>query len=283
MKTVRSKDATMIAFDRVGEGPPLVMVDGALCSRAMGPGASLAPLLAEHFTVFTYDRRGRGDSRDTPSYAVEREIEDLQAVIDRAGGSAYVFGHSSGAVLALEAAARGGSISKLALYEPPFIVDDSRPPVPDDIVDQFNERLAAGRRGDAVKLFLQQVGAPGIVIALMRVTPMWSKLNAVAHTLPYDLSILRGVQRGEPLPAERWTGVTIATMVVVGEKSPAWLQNSTQALAHVLPNARLSVAAGQTHRVKPKLLAPQLTEFLTTAPHAPSPEPAAAAAVHTSR
>jgi pimeloyl-ACP methyl ester carboxylesterase len=283
MNTVRSKDATTIAFERIGEGPPLVMVDGALCSRAMGPGASLAPRLAEHFTVFTYDRRGRGDSRDTPPYAVEREMEDLQAVLDAAGGSAHVFGHSSGAVLALEAAARGASISKLALYEAPFIVDGSRPPVPDDIVDQFNESLAAGRRGDAVKLFLQQVGAPGVVVALMRVTPMWSKLKAVAHTLPYDLTVLRGTQRGEPLPAERWTEVTIPTMIVVGGKSPVWMQNSTQALARVLPNAELRVAARQTHWVKPTLLAPQLTEFLTTAPEAPSSEPTAAATVHADR
>jgi pimeloyl-ACP methyl ester carboxylesterase len=142
MPTVTSKDGTRIAYDKLGQGPALVLVDGALCSRAIGPGKSLAPYLSSHFTVVSYDRRGRGDSTDTAPYAVEREIEDLDAVIAEAGGSACVFGLSSGSALALEAAARGSAITKLALYEAPFIVDDSRPPVPDGIVQQFNELLA---------------------------------------------------------------------------------------------------------------------------------------------
>ena len=277
MGSVHSKDETVIAFDKTGEGPPLIMLDGALCSRAMGPGVSLAAPLAEHFTVFTYDRRGRGDSGDAAPYAIERELEDLEALIEEAGGSAYVFGHSSGAALALEAAARGSSITKLALYEAPFVVDDSRPPVPDDIVAQFNEVLAADRRGDAVRLFMRQVGAPRIVIALMRFMPVWRKLEAVAHTLPYDMTILAGHQAGNPLPAERWTAVTIPTLVVVGAKSPAWFHHSMHALARALPNASLRVADRQTHRVKAKLLAPQLAEFFTAADRAPSSELPAAA------
>jgi pimeloyl-ACP methyl ester carboxylesterase len=138
MNTVLSRDGTAIAFDKSGVGPPLILVDGALCYRASGPSRSLAALLAEHFTVFTYDRRGRGESGDTAPYAVEREVDDIEALIEEAGGSAYVYGVSSGAALALEAANRGLAIEKLALYEAPFIVDDK-------------SRSAAGRLRDAAR------------------------------------------------------------------------------------------------------------------------------------
>jgi pimeloyl-ACP methyl ester carboxylesterase len=272
MPTVTSKDGTRIAYDKLGQGPALVLVDGALCSRAIGPGKSLAPYLSSHFTVVSYDRRGRGDSTDTAPYAVEREIEDLDAVIAEAGGPACVFGLSSGAALALEAAARGSAITKLALYEAPFIVDDSRPPVPDGIVQQFNELLAEDRRGDAVRLFLGQVGAPRVVIALMRFLPVWPKLKAVAHTLPYDMTILAGRQSGEPLPAGSCAAVTMPTLVLVGEKSPKWFHNSMETLALALPNATLDIAQRQTHMVKPKILAPQLTDFYATPNHANRPE-----------
>jgi pimeloyl-ACP methyl ester carboxylesterase len=274
MNTVHSSDGTAIAFDRSGEGPPLILVDGAFMHRSFGQ-PKLAALLAEDFTVFTYDRRGRGDSGDTAPYAVEREVEDLQALIDEAGGSAYVYGISSGAALALEAAARGSAITKLALYEAPFIVDDSRPPVPDDMVAQLDATLAAGHRGDAVRLFMRQVGAPRIVIALMRFMPVWSKLERVAHTVPYDMTIVAGNQVGKPLPADRWTGVTMPTLVVVGGKSPPWLHHGMQALASALPGAQHRILDGQTHRVKPKALAPLLVEFFTGRDGAPAEEPAA--------
>jgi len=263
--TTRSQDGTNIAFDKTGHGPALIMVDGALCSRAMGPGRSLAPHLADRFTVFTYDRRGRGESSDVAPYSVEREIEDLDALIAEAGGSAYLCGHSSGAALALEAAARGSAITRLALYEAPFIVDDSRSPVPTDIVARFEQLLARDRRGDAVRLFLKQVGAPRAVIALMPLLPVWSRLKRVAHTLPYDLTILAGRQSGKPLPAAAWSAATMPILVLVGGKSPAWFHSSARALVDVLPNARLGVAERQTHIVKPKLLAPQLTSFYTAA------------------
>ena len=265
MYTLRSPDGTSIAFDKTGQGPPLIMVDGALCSRAMGPSRSLTPHLADRFTVYTYDRRGRGDSSDTPPYAVEREIEDLDALIAEAGGSSYVFGLSSGAALALEAAARGAAITKLALYEAPFIVDDSRPPIPADIIAQFDHLLARDRRGDAVRLFMRQVGAPRVMIALMRLLPAWSRLKAVAHTLPYDMTVMAGRQSGEPLTARAWNAATMPTLVLVGGDSPTWFHHSMRALADVLPNARLAIAARQTHMVKPKLLAPQLAEFYASA------------------
>src|SRR5437868_4057987 len=154
MKSVVSKDGTTIAYDQVGQGPAVILVDGAFGSRTFGPMPQLAPLLASDFTVFTYDRRGRGDSGDTAPYAVEREIDDLDALIKAAGGSALVCAISSGAVLALDAAAHGASITKLAVYEPPVVVDNSRAPMLDDYVARFNELVAAGRRGDAAKLMM---------------------------------------------------------------------------------------------------------------------------------
>src|SRR5512136_3089047 len=148
MQKVTSKDGTPIAFGKTGHGPAIILVSGALGDRSAA--APLTPLLSPHFTVLAYDRRGRGDSGDTAPYAVEREVEDIDALVTEAGGSAFVYGHSSGAVLALEAAARGLAITRLALYEPPFIVDNSHPPVSADYVARLNQLVAAGRRGDAV-------------------------------------------------------------------------------------------------------------------------------------
>ena len=183
---VYSRDGTAIAFERSGDGPPLVLVDGALCYRASGPMRPLAARLADAFTVYTYDRRGRGESDNMLPYAVEREIEDLDALIDEAGGSAFVLGLSSGAALSLEAARHELAIRMLAMYEAPFIVDASRPPVSDDYVSELNALIAADRRADAVRLFMGIVGVPAVLIQLMRFMPAWSKLKAVAHTLPYE-------------------------------------------------------------------------------------------------
>jgi pimeloyl-ACP methyl ester carboxylesterase len=261
MKKILSKDGTPIAVDRTGRGPALVFVDGAMCYRASGPGHAMAAALSDHFTVFTYDRRGRGDSGDTAPYDLQREVDDLEAVIREAGGQAVVFGVSSGAALALEAASRGLPITRLALYEAPFIVDDTRPPLPPDFMSQLHTAIGAGRPGDAVKMFMRVVGVPGVFIALMRLMPVWSKLTAIAHTLPYDIAIVGPFQRGEPLPTTRWTGATMPTLVMDGGKSPAWMRNATRALAGVLPNAIYRTLDGQTHMVKPKALTPPLVEF----------------------
>ena len=259
-KTVRSKDGTTIAFDRIGRGTPMILVDGALCYRKMGQSGQLAERLAPHFTVITYDRRGRGDSGDTAPYAVEREVEDIAALLDDAGGSAYLWGMSSGAALALEAASRLSGIKKLALYEAPFIVDDSRSTTEDHWV-RIGEAIAASRRGAAVKHFLQMVGVPGLFIALMQLSPVWPKLKAIAHTLPYDGAIVQDNQRGRPLPAERWASVTVPTLVMNGGKSPQWMRHGMRALALVLPNAQYRTLDGQTHMLKPKAHAPTLVEF----------------------
>jgi pimeloyl-ACP methyl ester carboxylesterase len=261
---VVSKDGTSIAFDRSGTGPPLILVDGALCYRAFGPMGALAPLLAPHFTVFTYDRRGRGESGDRKPYAVEREVEDLDALIREAGGSAWMYGVSSGAGLALEAANRGLAIKKLALYEAPYIVDDSTPPMPEDYVARLNELVASGRPGDAVKMFMKTVGTPGFLVAVMRVLPMWSKLESVAHTIAYDVKIMGNGQSGKPFPPGRWGSVRMPTLVLGGGKSPAWMQRSVRAVADALPNAQHRTLEGQTHMVKAKVQAPVLKEFFAS-------------------
>jgi pimeloyl-ACP methyl ester carboxylesterase len=261
MATVVSKDGTRIAFDRAGSGPPVILVDGAMCYRASGPLAAIAKLLAPHFTVFTYDRRGRGESSNVQPYAVAREIEDLQALIDEAGGSAAVFGISSGAALALEAAHRGLPITRLALYEAPFIVDDTRTPIPPDFLSRLDMAVASNQRGEAVSMFMKLVGVPAIFVTLMRFLPPWKKLTAIAHTLPYDMAIVSEHQHGRPLSRQRWTGATMPAVVIDGGKSPAWMRNSARTLAEVLPRAQYQTLAGQTHMVKAGVLAPALQKF----------------------
>jgi len=262
MKKVSSRDGTPIAYDTTGTGPALILVDGALCYRAFGPSGPLAAQLAKRFTVFTYDRRGRGDSGDAKPYAVDREAEDIGALIDAAGGSAFVYGISSGAALALEATSRfPGMVKRLALYEAPFIVDDTKAPTPDDYVARLDLMLAADRRADAVKTFMKTVGVPAYGIALMRLMPAWRKLKAVAHALPYDMTIVRDNQRGKPLTAKRWASATVPTLVADGGKSPAWIRNGMRALANALPNAKYRTVAGQTHMLNPKAIAPVLIEF----------------------
>jgi pimeloyl-ACP methyl ester carboxylesterase len=257
---VLSQDGTAIAFDRIGKGPPVILVDGALCYRGMGQSGQLAKLLAPHFTVFTYDRRGRGASGDTAPYAVKREVEDIAALLSEAGGMAFVWGISSGAVLALEAANRLSGIKKVALYEAPFIVDNGRSTTERDWV-RIGESVAADRRTDAVKLFLKSVGVPRIFVALMRLMPMWSKLKTIAHTLPYDGAIVQDHQRGKPLPVSRWASVTVPALVMDGGKSPAWMRHANRSLAASLPNAQYRTLEGQTHMLKPEAHAPLLVDF----------------------
>ena len=267
MSKVISNDSTTIAFDQSGQGPVVILVPSALSDRSNT--TQLAALLSPHFTVVNYDRRGRGESSDTKPYAVECEIEDIAALIDEAGGSAFIFGHSSGAVLALEATSKLPTrIKKQALFEPPFIVDNSRPPVPSDFATHAAELVSAGRRGDAVEFFMiSAVGVPAELVAQMKESPMWAGLEAVAHTLAYDGTIMGDTQSGKPLPAQRWATVTAPTLVMDGGESPAWLHNAAQALADILPNAQHRTLKGQDHSVAitaPGVLAPILIEFFTT-------------------
>ena len=212
--------------------------------------------------MITYDRRGRGESGDTPPYSVEREVEDIEALIAEAGGRAHTCGFSSGGVLAMEAARAGAAIDRLVVYEAPFIVDDSRPPVSSSYALQLNELLATGRRGDAVKLFMRLVGMPKILLAVSPLFPGWRKLKGVAHTLPYDAACMGDTQAGRPLDAAHWGAVTVRTLVMVGGKSPTWMSNGMRSLAELLPDGRLQVLEGQTHMVKAKALAPAVKPFL---------------------
>jgi pimeloyl-ACP methyl ester carboxylesterase len=255
--TVVSQDGTAIAFDRAGDGPPVILVNAGPTDRTAN--APLAGLLAPHFTVLNYDRRGRGDSGDTAPYAVDREYEDLEAIIDEAGGSADVFGSSGGGILALEAAARGLAIAKLAVWEPPYILDGTRPPVPADYRQQLDELLAAGRRGDMVELFLTQaVGMPAEFVAPARQSPFWPSMEAVADALIYDAMIVGDFS----LPTARVAAIKVPTLVIDGGQTP-WLSATAQAVAAALPDAQRRTLEGQPHNVDATALAPALTGFFS--------------------
>jgi pimeloyl-ACP methyl ester carboxylesterase len=259
MNRVMSKDGTVIAFERSGKGPAAILVGGAFQFRAIDPPtAQLAALLAQHFTVFHYDRRGRGDSSDMQPYAVEREIEDLGALIKEAGGSAFVFGNSSGGVLSLYAAERGLTIQKLALYEPPFNSGDEKDrQASENYRRQLMALLSEGRRGDAVALTMTTWGTPAEAIAGMRQTPIWPLFESVAPTLAYDNAIMGDGS----VPAERLASITVPTLVIDGGASPAFMHNAAQAVAHALPNAQHRTLEGQMHDVAPEVLAPVLVKF----------------------
>jgi pimeloyl-ACP methyl ester carboxylesterase len=260
---IRSADGTEIAYERVGHGPPLVLVGGAWNTRKSA--GELAERLADSFTVYTYDRRGRGDSGDTQPYAVEREVEDLQAVIEAAGGSAAVFGHSSGGALALETTARSVSVSKLVMYEPPYITDDSRPPLPDDYVEHLDELAAAGKRREIFAYFMTVAAdTPAEMVEGMLDWPMVDAMLPVAHTVAYDGRVmLRGSMRGEPLPAEWRDSVTVPTLVMAGGNSPEWHHNTCRSLVKLLPDVSYRTLEGQDHGASPDALAPVLEDFLS--------------------
>ncbi|OKK06671.1 hydrolase [Streptomyces sp. CB03234] len=250
---ITSADGTPIAYERRGDGPPLILVSGALCTAATE--APLADLLAPHFTTYTYDRRGRGGSGDAVPYAVEREVEDLAALVAEAGGSASVYGMSSGGVLALQAAATGVPIPRLAVYEPPYSADPANREKFTEQTRRLERLLADGRRGDALALFLSEM--PPDQLAGLRASPAWAALEAVAHTLSYDHAVL-----GDSLvPTERLATVTTRVLVIDGGASPSWLRDAARTVAHALPNARHSTLTGQTHAVAPQVLAPPLTDF----------------------
>jgi pimeloyl-ACP methyl ester carboxylesterase len=256
MRTTLSADGTKIAFDQTGEGPPLILVVGAFNDRSTG--APLANALESQFTVLNYDRRGRGASGDTQPYAVEREVEDLDALIREAGGAARVFGYSSGAILALEGAARGLNITKLALYDAPFAVGDDIPRPPKELAGQLAKLVASGRRGEAVELFqTKMVRIPEQVVAQFRHAPFRPALEAIAHTLVYDASIVGD----QELPRGQLPSIKTPTLVVYGGESPAFMGNSSTALAKALPHGQVRALDGQSHDIVPSALAPVLLEF----------------------
>ena len=256
MEKVRSKDGTAIGFDRSGKGPAVVLVCGGSTDRSSNAG--VAALLAKDFTVFNYDRRGRGDSADTQPYAIQREVEDIGAMVTAAGGSASVYGTSSGAALALEAAASGVPIAKLALWEPPFIIEGTRPRPPANQAQHYRELVAAGRRGDALEFFMVKVvGLPPEFATQMRNSPYWAVGEGLAHTLAYDAEIMGDYS----VPTTRAAVVKARTLVLDGGASPDWLHQSADALAKAIPGAKRRTLAGQEHNVAPDVIAPALAEF----------------------
>ncbi|MFE9858739.1 alpha/beta fold hydrolase [Streptomyces sp. NPDC005780] len=262
--TTVSSDGTTIAFEQSGDGPALILVSSALADRS--DAKKLAALLAVEFTVINYDRRGRGSSSDHAEYAVEREIEDIAALIEYAGGSASVFGSSSGAVLALRAAA-SLKVDRLALYEPPFAVTDESFRPPAGFAGHIGTLLAEGRRGEAVKAFMVQAqGMPALMVHAMRLMPRaWADLKEMAHTLPYDILVMGDTQQGRPLGTEPWSGVAAPTLVLTGSRSPDGFQQAARSLAGVLPDAGHRKVHGLNHGavvMAPKKLAPSLTAFL---------------------
>jgi pimeloyl-ACP methyl ester carboxylesterase len=257
-----SADGTVIVFDQSGAGPAVVLVQGALNNRADPVMAGLAAGLSERFTVFSYDRRGRGGSGDTPPYAVEREIEDLAALIAAAGGSAAVFGGSSGAGLALRAAVRNPAITRLALWEPPYHVDDSAPRLPADFAGQLDRLVRAGRRADAVELFLVRAAQVSPEdVAGMRGQPSWPAMEAAAQSLAYEAHVMGP---GNALPVSLLAGISQPALVLNGGASPAWMGRAGRAVADAIPGAMHRVLAGQAHSVAPEVIVPDLVEFLVT-------------------
>jgi len=263
MSTLTSADGTTIGHETTGAGPALILVDGAMCYRDFGPARSLAAALADTFTVHLYDRRGRGESGNTLPWSEDREIDDLAALLTAAGGEAAMLGVSSGAVLAADAANKLPGITQLALYEPPFIVDNTRAPREDTFVADTEALIARDDRSGALKKFMKHVGMPAAMVHIMALTPPWKKLKAVAPTLPYDLRILGDTGRGVPLDASRWSNVTAPALVLDGGKSPQYMRNAAKALSEALPKAQYRTLPGQTHMVKAAALAPVVKEFLT--------------------
>lgn len=256
MGTVTSKDGTTIAFDKSGQGEPVVLVCGGSVDHKSN--IPLAALLAEHFTVYNYHRRGRGDSGDTQPYAVEREIQDIEAVIDETGGSAFLYGTSSGAALALEATRQLPSkVKKLVMWEPPYIFDESRRP-PADTASIYSKLVSEGRRGDAAEFFMAKVvGMPPEFVAQARSAPWWAAQEALAHTLAYDATIMGDYS----LPTERIAEVKTPTIVIDGGASFPFMHETADAIMKILPNGQRKTLEGQQHNVDAKVLAPAMVVF----------------------
>jgi len=259
MDTLTSRDGTTIAYDDQGQGPALILVDGALTVHSSGSG-ELARLLAPHFTVYGFDRRGRGGSGDTPPYAVDREIDDIEALTDRAGGSAFLYGHSSGGPLAMRAAVRlGRKVTRIAMYEPPYNNDPDAQESWSRYLGQLRQALAGGCHGDAVALFMRLAGLPAEQIAGLRRAPSWPDMEAVAPTLAYDHAAIMG--ESWSVPAGLAARVPVPALVMAGDAGLPFMAGTARALSQAMPQGRLRILGGQAHAVDPAVLAPVLAEF----------------------
>lgn len=266
MQTIRSKDGTTLAYDVYGSGPALIYITGASCFRSFLPIVQDAKVFAKEFTVYNYDRRGRGDSTDTQPYAVEREVEDIAALIDAAGGRANLYGHSSGAVLALEAALRlGDRVDKVVMYDASYVHDEDEKAQYNQMSQQVHNLLRAGKHAQAMTTFLKGIGMPKAFVYLMRLMPGWKTMVALAPTLAYDIALTRDLP-----PLDRAAHVSVPVQVMVGEKSPAGIHDVAKQLTNAIPGASFIQLAGQDHMASAKALLPLLVSFLKhqPAPHA---------------
>lgn len=264
MSTVTSKDGTRIAFDKVGSGPSVILVNGAMSYRRAFDTTleQLAELVGKHFTVYDYDRRGRGESTNTVPFTKVREIEDIQALVADAGGEAMLAGFSSGGAVTLETAAVTPGVTKAFVYEVPFIVDDSRQPLA-DYEGHTTKLVAEGKLDELIEYFITVVaGIPAeFVGGIKQDQAMWARMRAIAPTIPHDAAFISGFMKGKPLPAGYWDKVKVPVLVGDGGASPAWLRNAAEALGKALPHASRETFEGQTHSFEPKVLAPVLIEF----------------------
>jgi pimeloyl-ACP methyl ester carboxylesterase len=266
VKTIQSKDGAILAYDIYGSGPALIYITGASCFRSFRPVVQDAKAFAKEFTVYNYDRRGRGDSTDTQPYAIEREVEDIEALIDAAGGKASLYGHSSGAVLALEAALRlGDKVDKVVMYDPAYVHDEAEKAQYNTLSQQVHQLLQAGKNAQAMTTFLKGIGMPKLFVYLMRLMPGWKTMVALAPTLAYDIALTRNLP-----PVDRAAQVTVPVQLIVGEKSPAGIHDVASQLTKAIPGATFIQLAGQDHMVSAKALLPALTSFLK-----PQPQPQA--------
>ncbi len=258
MKTTQSKDGTTLAYDVYGSGPALIYITGASCFRSFKPILDDAKKFAEEFTVYNYDRRGRGDSGDTLPYAVEREIEDVEALIDAAGGRANLYGHSSGAVLALEAALHlSHKVDKVVMCDPSYVHDETEKATYGQLSQTVQGLLDSGKNKRAMKTFLKGIGMPRLFVWILPFFPGWKTMAALAPTLAYDIALTKDLP-----PVDRAAQITVPTQIVVGEKSPAAIHNVAKQLTNAIPNAKFKELAGQDHMVSAKALLLVLSRFL---------------------
>ena len=254
-----SKDGTKIAYETAGDGPPLVIVWGALGLRASPFAKAMRDELAKSFSVYDYDRRGRGESGDTQPYSVAAEVEDLRAVCLAAGGRPWVWATSSGAALALEAAAAGVPMQRLAAHEPPYAVGEHTGAFDREYPRKVADLVRADRREDAVRLFMRTVGVPAPFVWLMRFMNFWKSAVAAANTLPYDAACVNAFE----LPTERFRSITTPTVILAGGATPASLKRAAEEVSKTVPGATLRVVPKQNHGIKPASLRPVLVELFS--------------------
>ncbi|KIL43213.1 alpha/beta hydrolase [Jeotgalibacillus campisalis] len=257
MKTTQSKDGTILSYDVYGNGPALIYITGASCHRSFKPIVKDAKIFATEFTVYNYDRRGRGDSGNTLPYTIEREIEDIEAIIDAAGGKAYLYGHSSGAVLALEAVLLlGNKVQKVIMYDAPYVHSEEERVEYNQFSRSINKLLDNGKNSKAMITFLKGIGMPKVFILLLPLVPGWRTMKALAPTLAYDIALTQDLP-----PVERAAQISIPTQIIVGEKSRDSIHVVGRQLTKAIPNAKFVQLAGQDHMANAKKLLPLFIDF----------------------